>query len=237
MKTARASANTVSTEHDQKRAAQSEEDAGWRPLLTYSRLDGSNYLPKRLGPLTTDDCTWADEPAGGHKRAESTQTGSTQHVFTRQRWPAGQSPEPPGQPTRPVHGSSVVQKPPPSATEVHPQDELPLQEVKFPQVSPAHVGFGFGVQVLLRQISPRGHSPSTWQQPGIGVWLQPPAASHPSVVQTSPSSQLIVVPAQTPPVQTSFSVHAFPSSQTVPSAAAGFEHAPVLGLHTPATWH
>jgi hypothetical protein len=35
----------------------------------------------------------------------------------------------------------------------------------------------------------------------------------------------------------SLRVHAFPSLHAIPSAAAGFEHAPVLGLHVPATWH
>jgi hypothetical protein len=32
-------------------------------------------------------------------------------------------------------------------------------------------------------------------------------------------------------------VHALPSLHTVPLAAAGFEHAPVPGLHVPAVWH
>jgi hypothetical protein len=32
-------------------------------------------------------------------------------------------------------------------------------------------------------------------------------------------------------------VHAFPSLQAVPFAAAGFEQAPVAGLHAPETWH
>ena len=32
-------------------------------------------------------------------------------------------------------------------------------------------------------------------------------------------------------------VHAFPSLQVVPLAAAGFEHTPVAGAHVPATWH
>jgi hypothetical protein len=35
----------------------------------------------------------------------------------------------------------------------------------------------------------------------------------------------------------SFWVQAFPSLQLAPLAAAGLEHAPVLGLHAPATWH
>jgi hypothetical protein len=32
-------------------------------------------------------------------------------------------------------------------------------------------------------------------------------------------------------------VHAFPSLHDIPSAAVGFEHTPVPGLQTPATWH
>lgn len=32
-------------------------------------------------------------------------------------------------------------------------------------------------------------------------------------------------------------MQAFPSLQVVPFAAAGFEHAPVVGLHVPAAWH
>src|SRR5262245_5565687 len=40
-----------------------------------------------------------------------------------------------------------------------------------------------------------------------------------------------------PPWQMSFWLQALPSSQRVPSLAAGFEQAPVDGLHTPATWH
>ena len=44
-------------------------------------------------------------------------------------------------------------------------------------------------------------------------------------------------PVHTPAWHVSFCVHAFPSLQLVPLAAVGFEHAPVLGLHVPATWH
>jgi hypothetical protein len=43
-------------------------------------------------------------------------------------------------------------------------------------------------------------------------------------------------PVQTPDWQESLRVHAFPSLQLVPFAAAGFEHTPVLVLHVPATW-
>jgi hypothetical protein len=42
---------------------------------------------------------------------------------------------------------------------------------------------------------------------------------------------------QTPLAQASVCVHALPSSHALPSGFAGFEHAPVAGLHVPATWH
>jgi hypothetical protein len=44
-------------------------------------------------------------------------------------------------------------------------------------------------------------------------------------------------PTQTPAWQVSLCVHALPSSQGVPFAAAGFEHWPVAGSHVPAAWH
>jgi hypothetical protein len=65
-------------------------------------------------------------------------------------------------------------------------------------------------------------------QPALG--LQVPEW-HASTAQT------IGVPAQVPPVQTSPRVQALPSSHTVPFAAAGFEHMPVVMLHVPTTWH
>ena len=43
-------------------------------------------------------------------------------------------------------------------------------------------------------------------------------------------------PVHVPASQASVMVQAFPSSQAVPFAAAGFEQIPVLGEHTPATW-
>jgi hypothetical protein len=46
-----------------------------------------------------------------------------------------------------------------------------------------------------------------------------------------------LVPAHTPPWQVSFAVQAFASSHAVPLAFGGFEHTPVAGSHTPATWH
>jgi hypothetical protein len=43
-------------------------------------------------------------------------------------------------------------------------------------------------------------------------------------------------PAHAPAWHVSVFVHALPSLQAVPSGAAGFEQAPVEGLHVPATW-
>jgi hypothetical protein len=42
---------------------------------------------------------------------------------------------------------------------------------------------------------------------------------------------------QAPETQVSFTSHALPSLQAVPSATVGFEHCPVDGLHVPAMWH
>src|SRR5439155_19420946 len=53
----------------------------------------------------------------------------------------------------------------------------------------------------------------------------------------SGAAQVKAVPPHVPPVQTSFLVQAFPSSHAVPSAAARFEHMPLVGSHVPATWH
>jgi hypothetical protein len=69
------------------------------------------------------------------------------------------------------------------------------------------------------------------KQPITGSQL--PAARQGSLVE-----QVIAEPpAHTPDWHDSPCVHAFPSLQLVPFAAVGFEHAPLLGLHVPATWH
>jgi hypothetical protein len=44
-------------------------------------------------------------------------------------------------------------------------------------------------------------------------------------------------PAHEPPWQVSDWVHALPSLHVVPSVAAGFEQAPLVGSHVPAAWH
>jgi hypothetical protein len=46
-----------------------------------------------------------------------------------------------------------------------------------------------------------------------------------------------LLPVQLPAWQVSVCVHPFPSLQTVPSALAGFEHAPVLASQVPTSWH
>jgi hypothetical protein len=45
------------------------------------------------------------------------------------------------------------------------------------------------------------------------------------------------VPAQTPPVQTSFCVCGLPSLHGVPFGADGFEQVPLVGSHVPGEWH
>src|SRR3989442_1776010 len=44
-------------------------------------------------------------------------------------------------------------------------------------------------------------------------------------------------PAHTPLWQVSNRVQALPSVHALPSGLAGFEHAPVAGLHVPGLWH
>src|SRR5436190_325886 len=46
-----------------------------------------------------------------------------------------------------------------------------------------------------------------------------------------------LLPVQKPLLQVAVWVQALPSLQAVPSAFAGFEHVPLAGSQTPATWH
>jgi len=46
-----------------------------------------------------------------------------------------------------------------------------------------------------------------------------------------------LLPVHTPAWHVSVWVQAFPSLHALPSALAGLEHAPVVGLHVPASWH
>jgi hypothetical protein len=75
-------------------------------------------------------------------------------------------------------------------------------------------------QARLAEVAPVDDTANVLPAGHVGGWLQPPA-----------------VPAHVPPLHTSFVVQAFPSLHAVPSAAAGFEHVPVLALHVPARWH
>src|SRR2546429_5899282 len=52
-----------------------------------------------------------------------------------------------------------------------------------------------------------------------------------------PDTTLFRSPVHTPLSQVSVCVQALPSLQAVPSAFAGFEHVPLAGSQTPATWH
>jgi len=95
------------------------------------------------------------------------------------------------------------------------------------------------MQMPPLQVSvPLQKSPSS-QEALLGGFEQPTPAVQMSSVQTLPSPQRASfgVPAQTPPVQTSVTVQATPSSHPVPSGWAGFEHVPVSGSQAPSSWH
>jgi hypothetical protein len=90
---------------------------------------------------------------------------------------------------------------------------------------------------LASQVSgPLQALPSPHDVPAsTGVCVAPVAALHASVVQGLPSSTATWAPlAQVPAWQVSFCVQASPSVQVVPSAFAGFEHAPVAESQVPA---
>ena len=60
----------------------------------------------------------------------------------------------------------------------------------------------------------------------------------PATWHWSEAVQVTWLPAvHVPDWHVSFKSHASPSLHVVPFAAVGFEQAPVLGLHVPATWH
>ena len=99
----------------------------------------------------------------------------------------------------------------------------------FPHRPPAHASSI--VQAL----------PSLHLLPSVagGFEHRPVAGSHtPDVWQSSSGrhTEIDVGSPQTPPVHFSPFVQPFPSSHTVPSAAGGFEQAPVDGSHAPAVW-
>jgi hypothetical protein len=135
------------------------------------------------------------------------------------------------------------------------------------QVVPS-AAFGFEhIPVLVSQVPATWHASSGVQTTGfpprqlppwqVSVWVQELPSSHmvpsaaagfehiPVVVSQVPtpwhwSSAMQttgLLPMQLPPRQMSDWVQALPSVHVVPSAAAGFEHIPVVVLQIPATWH
>jgi hypothetical protein len=65
-----------------------------------------------------------------------------------------------------------------------------------------------------------------------------PGSQTPGWQASAPFGQAFATPdVQTPERQMSSTVQPLPSLHPVPSAAAGFEHAPLAGSHVPAAWH
>jgi hypothetical protein len=97
------------------------------------------------------------------------------------------------------------------------------------------------VQVPAWQVSACVHAlPSLHAVPSAFAGLeQPVVGSHvPGRWHWSGTAQTTgAPPAHVPAWQVSTLVQVLPSSQLVPLAFAGFEHAPVAGLHTPGVWH
>jgi hypothetical protein len=73
----------------------------------------------------------------------------------------------------------------------------------------------------------------------VGFEQKPvPVSQTPATWHWSLAAQTVGVPEEHAPAwQVSLFVHAFPSVQAVPFAAAGFEQKPVPVSQTPATWH
>jgi hypothetical protein len=99
-----------------------------------------------------------------------------------------------------------------------------------------------GVQTPDWQVSPVVHAlPSLHVVPSSAFGFEHapvPGSQTPATWHWSLAEQTVAVPGvHTPDWQVSPVVHALPSSQDVPSSALGFEHVPVPGLQTPATWH
>jgi hypothetical protein len=84
-------------------------------------------------------------------------------------------------------------------------------------------------------------SPSSHAVPsGDGDDVHAPVAGlHPFDASHGPTGGHTIgaPPVQPPAWQVSLWVQWSPSSQATPSGRAGFEHAPVVGLHVPAAWH
>ena len=72
-----------------------------------------------------------------------------------------------------------------------------------------------------------------------GFEQTPVAELHvPALWHWSEAAQITgLAPEQVPAWQVSVCVQPFPSEHELPSALAGFEHAPVVVSHVPAEWH
>lgn len=85
--------------------------------------------------------------------------------------------------------------------------------------------------------TPATHFPTEHVVPSIAAGFEhAPAAQVPATWHSSNGVQVMGVPAHAPASHPSSNVHSSPSSQLVPSLAAGLEH-PIKGSQTPATWH
>jgi hypothetical protein len=113
---------------------------------------------------------------------------------------------------------------------------VPGSHVSFVHTLPSPQSFGVpGAQVPPWQLSPVVQAlPSSHALPSCaGVWAQLPVGeSHASWVHTLPSPQSFgVPPVQLPAWQLSPTVQPSPSLHAVPLGMAGWEHAPLAGLH------
>jgi hypothetical protein len=81
---------------------------------------------------------------------------------------------------------------------------------------------------------PSAHDPPGW----LGFEHAPVVASHvPAAWHPSLATHVTgLPPVHAPAWHVSACVHLLPSSQVVPFAATGFEHAPLAGSQAPATW-
>jgi hypothetical protein len=66
----------------------------------------------------------------------------------------------------------------------------------------------------------------------LGVTVQPPLPSQVELAWQTPGVHVYTAPPQTPAVQTSFFVHALPSSQLVPLARLDHAVVELAGVHT-----
>jgi hypothetical protein len=110
-------------------------------------------------------------------------------------------------------GVQLLQEPPPhTPLALH----TSLQVLALPSLQLVPLDAVGCVQEPAEHTSLVQELPSSAQEPVLLVWVQPEAASQPSVVQTLLSSQLTVVPPQTPLVHLSLVVQALLSLHVVP---------------------